>query len=318
MYRVDFGDVASAMVQIFLIGVAGFLFVRKKFMDESGLRLLAKLLVNFFWPNYVFFHLTQQFHFQEYPRWWIFPLLSLTITAAGMGIGRALLSFFPWANQRKEIMALVAFQNSGFLPLMLASTIFPAMEAQQLTIYILIFLVGFDLSIWTMGVWFLHGRQEGHFDSKWLLNPPFLAIVMTLLFIALGGQKILPHSLMRATEMLSQCALPMALLTVGGSLAALKVEQVSKRAVLGAVFAKLIVMPLLAFFFIEGLRLEFWMGFLILLQSVVPSAITLSILARHYKGIDEQFINQGLLFSHILSLLTIPAFLSWYLHVRLG
>ncbi len=317
MYTVTFPNVAGAILQIFLMALAGFILVKKRFIDESGLKMLAKLLISFFWPCYVFYHLSQEFRFTDYPRWWMFPLLSLGITFFGLIIGQAMLRlFFARIKQRKEFTTLVTFQNSGFLPLMLAATIFGPVEAQRVTIYILIFLVGFDLTVWSLGVWLLRGPKKRAFDFKTLLNPPLLAIGLTLILVALGLERFLPAVVIKPVKVFSDCALPTALLIVGGNLAALKIVNVSRRAVWGAVFSKLVLMPLLAIALVQLFHAEFWVGFLIVLQAVVPSAITLSILARHTEGIDEHFINQGLFLSHGFCLLTIPVFLSMYFHLR--
>lgn len=162
----------------------------------------------------------------------------------------------------------------------------------------------------------MRGPKKRAFDFKTLLNPPLLAIGLTLILVALGLERFLPAVVIKPVKVFSDCALPTALLIVGGNLAALKIVNVSRRAVWGAVFSKLVLMPLLAIALVQLFHAEFWVGFLIVLQAVVPSAITLSILARHYEGIDEHFINQGLFLSHGFCLLTIPVFLSMYFHLR--
>jgi len=53
-------------------------------------------------------------------------------------------------------------------------------------------------------------------------------------------------------------------------------------------------------------------GFLIVMQLAMPSATSLSVIVRHYKR-EDALISQGIFFSHIISLFTIPLFLSLYL-----
>jgi len=50
---------------------------------------------------------------------------------------------------------------------------------------------------------------------------------------------------------------------------------------------------------------------LILMQLAMPSATSLSVIVRHYKK-EDLLISQGVFFSHILSVITIPLFLSLY------
>ncbi len=316
MLTIPFTDVALAILQIFLMGLAGFLFVKRKFIDDAGLSLLARLMIFFFWPCYVFYHLMTDFHLETYPNWWMFPLLSLGVTLLGMMVGRVTLFFFPGIKQRKEYVSLVTFQNSGYLPLMLVTAMLSGPEAQRMTVLILMFLIGFDATMWTLGVWLLYARHRGGWDLKMLLNPPFLAIVGTTFVVLIGGQHWVPQFILKAARPFSECALPVALLTVGGNLALLKIAAANQRAVLGAVFVKLILLPLAGLLLIMLFKLDFWVGLLVMLETIVPSAVSLSILARYYEGVDEHFINQALLLSHVFCLATIPVFLSCYLHLR--
>ncbi len=311
MYSVSFLDVAYAMAQIFMMAFAGFAAARVKWMDPDGLKLISKLLINFFWPCYVFFHLTEHFSFVAYPHWWIYPLLSFGVTLSGLLVGGGVLALFPNIKQKRELVSLVTFQNSGYLPLMLATTIFQGEEARQLTIMILLFIIGFDFGIWTLGVGILN-RSQKIFDAKTLINPPLLAILGTMIFIAMGGQKLLGPVILNPVAKFSDCALPLALLTVGGNLGLMNVSRRHLGPVSAAVLAKVLMVPLLALGITLGFKVDFWMGFLIVLESVVPCAVSLSILARYYEGIDDDFINQGLLLSHVLCLLTIPIFLTCY------
>ena len=110
--------------------------------------------------------------------------------------------------------------------------------------------------------------------------------------------------------------LPLGLLAVGGNLALMRIQKEKRWPVLGTVFAKLVIMPAVVVGGLTFLKTDVWVGLLLILQAVVPSAVNLSIIARYYEGIDEDFINQGLLLSHALCLLTIPVFLSGYFYLH--
>jgi len=48
------------------------------------------------------------------------------------------------------------------------------------------------------------------------------------------------------------------------------------------------------------------------MQLAMPSATSLSVIIRHYNK-EDALISQGVFFSHIISLITIPLFLGLYL-----
>ena len=75
--------------------------------------------------------------------------------------------------------------------------------------------------------------------------------------------------------------------------------------------AKMIILPLLGLWFVLKFKLPELIGLLILMQLAMPPATSLPVIARHYRK-EDLFLSQGVFFGHILSILTIPLFLSLY------
>ena len=74
----------------------------------------------------------------------------------------------------------------------------------------------------------------------------------------------------------------------------------------------LVVHPaLLGLLFLSLVRLPYLIGLLIILELAVPSATNLAIITRKYAR-QEKIISQGIFFSHILSLITLPVFLTLF------
>jgi predicted permease len=49
-----------------------------------------------------------------------------------------------------------------------------------------------------------------------------------------------------------------------------------------------------------------------MIQACMPTSITISIIARNYETENQDFINQGIFVTHLLSMITIPIFLGLY------
>jgi predicted permease len=101
------------------------------------------------------------------------------------------------------------------------------------------------------------------------------------------------------------------MLVVGGNLAQIRLGHIDKKAMSLLVLAKLVVLPLLGLWVVAKLNLPELIGLLIIMQLAVPSATSLSVLIRHYKK-EDLLVSQGIFFSHVLSLITLPVFLSLY------
>ncbi len=179
MFSISFQTSIIAIIQIFLLGAVGYLLVRCSRLDDAGLKLLSHLMVNIFFPLFIFYQLTHHFDFQALPLWWMFPLISFAITAAGLLVGSFLLSLRK-VERPDEFRAVIALHNAGYLPLLLAATLPLGEQVGTLNIYILLSLIGFDISLWSLGVWLLRRRDNPAMGLKKLVNPPILTMLGTL------------------------------------------------------------------------------------------------------------------------------------------
>ncbi len=291
--------------------------MKKNIINDSGLTLLTWLTVNFFLPAFTFHQLTQHFNFQSYPDWWTFPLISFLITLGGFSLGWLVTKLSKGIGPKREFIALASFQNSGYLPLLLITAIFSPPEAQELYIYLFLFLIGFDFAVWSFGVWFLTRHKMEKFELKNLLSTPFIATSISLLLILCDLPKFIPPLLVKPIQMTGECTLPVAMIVVGASLARIKISDVNKKEITLVLLTKLVALPLAAMIFVLALKVPKLIGFFVVMEACVPSAVTLSIISRHY-GTEEKFINQGIFFTHLFSMLTIPVFLMLYELMRIA
>jgi len=112
--------------------------------------------------------------------------------------------------------------------------------------------------------------------------------------------------------MIGNCTLPLALMVVGGNIALVELKNINKKVLSVFLFGKLIILPALGLWIVLKLALPQLFGFLIIMQLAMPSATSLSVIVRRYNR-EDALISQGIFFSHIISLITIPLFLGLYL-----
>ena len=185
-------------------------------------------------------------------------------------------------------------------------------EVAGLCIYVILSLVGFDILLWSLGVWLMTGEQGKKFDFRKLVNPPMLATLIAVLLMFLGlGQKI-PGVVLNPIKMLGNCLLPLVMLVLGGNFALTSLKNVQIADALSVVVTKLVIYPALMILFVVALRVPYLIGFFLVLEAAVPSANSLSVIGRYYRTGNQNMINQGLFFTNILSIVTIPIFLMLY------
>ncbi len=304
---------AGAMMQIFLLGAIGYFLVKKKIVSDEGLDSLSRLTIDVVLPLLIFYQLARDFSFQRYPLWWMFPLLSLAITAAGMAIGAGFGWFLNEKTRRMQFLNLVGFQNSGYLPLALFAALVPVQSRDTMFIYLFLFLIGFNVLVFSVGAYLLafSKAKAARFEIAGLISPPVAATLIGLLVVAFGLNTMIPGAVMKPLKMVGDCTLPLALFVVGGNLAQIRLRAVDTKAIVLLIFAKLILLPVLGLWLVFALKVPRLIGLLILVECAVPSATNLSVLVRHHKT-EDVLISQGIFYSHIASLITIPLFLSLY------
>ena len=111
---------------------------------------------------------------------------------------------------------------------------------------------------------------------------------------------------------MGNCTLPLAMLVVGGNIALVRLKDTDKKTTAIFLLGKLIILPVFGILIVLKLALPPLLGFLIVMQLAMPSATSLSVIIRRFNKPDA-LISQGVFFSHILGLFTIPIFLSLYL-----
>jgi malate permease and related proteins len=312
MFIEAFKNTSLAVMQILVLGALGYILTKKYIIPEAGVKLLSRLVVEVTLPAMIFHQLIKDFRFDLYPQWWIFPLLSFAVTAFGLCVG-FLFSFFVTGRQHKQqLISLVGFQNSAYLPLALITALVPAAKADTLLTMLFLFLLGFNLLVWSLGLYILSAHENKRFELASLFSPPVIAILFGLFSAWTGFSNFIPLKLLKPVHMVGECTLPLALFVVGGNLALTKVAAVEKRAMTLALFAKLIILPLAGYFLVMALKVPVLTGFLIMMQLSVPSATSLSVITRHYKK-EDILISQGVFFGHILAIITVPLFLGVYL-----
>jgi len=314
MFLEQFKITGLAMAQIFILGGLGYLLIRKNILSGGGLDALSHLLVQIIFPALILSQMLKGFSFDLYPQWWVFPLLSLAITLAGLIVGWLLLKLSGIKTHKLQFLSLVAFQNSGYLPLAMAAAIFTGQQASDIFIYIFLFLLGFDLVAWSLGIYLLTYEKQVKFKLQSLFSPPVIANLSSLALIALGINKFVPEVVLRPLSMVGNCTLPLAMIVVGGNVALVQLKHVDRKTTVTYLLGKLFILPALGIAVVLKLGLPELLGFLVVMQLTMPSATSLSVIIRRFNKPDG-LISQGVFFSHLAGLFTIPLFLSLYLYL---
>ncbi len=312
MFIISFKVTIFAILEIFILGLIGFILVKRRLLSQEGLDNLTHLVIYITLPLFIITRVLKNFRFSLYPDWWLYPVLSIIITILGFLVAALFIWSAKTSDERRQFLSLVGFQNSGYLPLALVAALLPEEQAGSMFIYIFLFLVGFNLLIWSLGPYMLSSQKPARFEFGKLFSPPIIATFVGLALVFPGGMRLIPDFVFRPLKMAGDCTLPLAIFVIGGNLAEIKFKgRINKKAVALIILAKLILMPLIVLLFLARFKVPYLLGLLLIIQAAMPSATSLSIIIRQTKAKDY-LINPSIFIGHIIAIFSIPLFLTLF------
>ncbi len=311
MLTISFQTAFIAIFQIFLMGAVGFFLVRRRLIDEAGLKVLSWLSINVTFPFFIFYQIVNHFNPASQAHWWAYPLINLSLALVGL-LTAGLVAMLLDKSGHREWMAVSGFHNAGYIPLLLVTMLPLGTGPQELYTYVILTIIGFDVCLWSLGVWLIAYRQKPKISMSNFINPPLVSMFLAFTLVLVGLKAFLPEMIMKPVKIMGDSALAIAMLTIGGNLALTYFNKIQWKSVGGAIVIKLLILPIIALVFLRFAHVHSLWGFILMIQACMPTSITLSIIARYYDNPKQDLINQTIFLTHLLCGLTIPLFLGLY------
>ena len=309
------GVVFLAVIKLSLVALLGFYLYRKNFIKEGSLKFLTFFVINFALPFLIFSNLIENSSIVLVHSLGRFIAISVSIFLSGYILG-FIASFKRSHEFRGEFISMVSFQNSGYLPINIAFFLFPPGIREKFLVYTFLYLLGFNVIMWSIGSSFIFKGKRRGFGLKSLFIPPITSTIISLILIYTGFAKLIPSLVISPLKMVGETSFVLSAIILGCWLA-----KISLKGLLGRLFIvgeaaalKLIILPLFFFIGVVSFKIFSLLGLFIILQAAMPSAVSLPIVAN-LNNADSEFVSQGVFFTHVLSIFTIPLWLGLYLKV---
>ena len=306
----DFASILSVVLPVYLTMAAGFT-VRKtglmpNVVDAGVMRLCIVLLT----PCLILERVVGNASVMQ-------PLPVLI--AAGLGFGLVVLgitiSYFAAPliglqnhEGRRSFAVSCGLQNYGFVAIPIVTALFP----DKGTLGVLFtFTLGVELACWTAGVGLLTGL--GKAPWKLALNPPVMTILFSLLLNFTGLHGYVPKVAHNTFTMLGACAVPLAVLIIGASIADIWGQERMRWSI--AVLAPVLRLGIIPVAFIAAawfLPVTMELKRILIIQGAMPSAVFSIMVAKHYGGHAPTAV-QCVLSTTLVSMITTPLVIAWAL-----
>jgi predicted permease len=261
---------AKSVILVFAVASLGVIFVRLKLLKDKHLKLISQFIFTASLPCLLFSKVAININLTRLKELWVLPFSCVLYVFVGLLLGLLTVKLCkPKKEFSRCVVASCGFGNTGYLPMSLIVAItafFPIFSkhenAGDLGIaYISTFLIGFSPLMWSVGYTIVSGKSIKEFTLSQLLPPPLIGLLFGLLIgltpplkklICLPSGTLYP--LFYMAELVAAPTIICALILLGGKLAFTPIAStINKKTIIGMVLSKLIIMPLLALFYVKFL-----------------------------------------------------------------
>ena len=304
----DFASILTVVLPVYLTMAAGFTMRKKGLLTDEVDAGVMRLCITLLTPCLILERVVGNEAVMK-------PLPVLA--AAGLGYGLVALgialSYFAapligLQNHagRRSFAVSSGLQNYGFVAIPIVTALFP----DKGTLGVLFtFTLGVELACWTAGVGLLTGL--GKAPWKLALNPPVLTILFSLLLNFTGLHGHVPEVAHRTFSMIGACAVPLAVIIIGASIADIWGQEKMRWSV--AVLSPLLRLGIIPLAFLGAawmLPLTVELKRILVVQGAMPSAVFSIMVARHYGGHAPTAV-QCVLSTTLVSMITTPLVIAW-------
>jgi len=306
--------ILSVVIYLLFWSVVGFIAAKLLKIKSETFTQLHKFTFNYLLPAFVLLSITQHFNIS-------FFLKNIGIAVAQIILILLALFNLVWFKKadRKYAFVMLAFQNSAYLPLpiILAMT-----NNNEVLLLLFMFLIGFNISIFTLGYWVLNRKSS----LIKLLNPPLVATLIAIIISVLpyAFPALYPQTLQELIGktypllhilrlVIRHTLIPLILFIFGGTLA---ISPLTKSVFGVDMHIKLAIIKFIQFPIIIFLLFSTGSKFvltLLLIESVAPPAMNLILLSE--KREDASKISNLLLIQYLIFIIgLVPAVLLWSIY----
>ena len=315
MSNLDFFSILSVAVPVYLTMAAGAMARRTGLLKPEADTSLMKLSVMLLTPALIIERVVGNASVMKLGHVLIASGLGFTLVVIGIAFTYivAPLIGLRRGEGRRTFSVACGLQNYGFVAIPLVTALFP----DKGTLGVLFtFTLGVEIACWTAGV----GMLTGFDKAPWrlALNAPVITILVSLLLNFTGWHAHVPQVAHNTFAMLGACAVPLAVLLIGASIADIWSQGAMqwKVAVLSPLL-RLFVIPLAFLAAAYFLPVTTELKRVIIVQGAMPSAVFNIMIARLYGGHAPTAV-QVVIATTVVSCVTTPLVIAWGLKLVNG
>jgi predicted permease len=294
-------EVFSRVLSIFILMVVGYAARKAKAIDKALVRGLSGFILNVAIPFTIIVSFDRSIPRSAMPDLARIGLWAILILGSSAIVATIIFRRFP-DDKRKVLSYATVFSNCGFMGFPVAESVFGKIGVMYASIYVIVF----QIFIWTYGVNLFMGKSGKSQLKAALLNSGNIAVVLGMAIWLLPFE--LPGAVKDSIVILSQMTTPLSMIVVGATLVDIPLRGLFSGLELWiGTLIRIVVIPAALFgimrlFGLHGLPIRV-AAFL----TAMPAAAQLVIFAERY-GANAALASRMVFVSTVLSAITVPVF----------
>jgi malate permease and related proteins len=306
----DFASILAVTLPIYLLMATGALLRRIGVLPQESDAGLMRLSVAVLTPALIIERVAGNPAVMEVVPVLIAAGLGFSLVVLGVGLSALLGSFIGLrvGEGFRTFAVSCGLQNYGFVAIPIVTALFPTGGTLGV---LFTFTLGIEFACWTVCV----GTLTGFDKAPWRLaiTPPVVTIIASLLLNFTGLHAHIPAVAHNTLGMLGACAVPLAVLLIGASIADIWGQQrLDWRVALLSPLLRLGLIPLAFLAVAHFLPLSKELRQVLVVQGAMPSAVFNIVIARLYGGHAATAV-QVVLATTLVSCVTTPLVIAWAL-----
>ncbi len=308
----EFFTVLAAVLPIFCIAGAGVALRQLNWLTADADASLLRVTFNVLMPCLAFDSILGNRAFAQPGNVWLPPVIGFGTVALGIPLAMLLRGATGLRDERarRTFTFAVSVYNYGYVPMPLILSLFQGEAGSKTLAVLFVHNLGVEIALWSFGLILLGGAKLRDSWRK-IINPPLVAIVLTVALNFAIGKNHFPEFILKTTHLLGQCAIPFGVLLIGATMADYVHEFRSvqgARLVIVSCLLRLGILPVLFLLLAKYLPCSIELKRIITIQAAMSAAVFSIVIAKHYGG-DPATALRVVLGTSLVGLVTIPLWL---------
>lgn len=307
---------------VFLMVLPGIFSRKLNWIDQNTTKQMSQLLITFIYPCLIFQAIYKNYSIQDLCDQWLLPASSFGLMLLGyiVGLVFSVVMSFQSDNEKRAFLFQSAMNNYSYLPLPIVMVLF-----KEEGVAALIFsTLGAEFAVWTIGIFIMSGHKFSLKSLTHLLSPPLIALYLAVICRFITDQIGISFELMdpkknsffpyffSTLETFGKATIPLAMVIAGSRIAALSDFSLKNWNLWILSALRLCIVPIIFLIILNLLPITPLIKNVMSIVAVMPVAIASFMISEIYGG-DKNFITSTVIVTHIVSLITVPLILMFFL-----